>query len=80
LPKATLQEDVFNAALTYAAGKGWRDQLLLVFENPGPGMDVPVPVIGNLGTPTFWEAYWNISGWVTDRNCHFRFFGVLKGN
>ncbi len=58
LSKNTLQEDVFNAALTYAASQGWKEQLVLVFNDPGPGP--------RFGAPTFWEAYWNVSGWVVE--------------
>lgn len=52
--KKRLHEEVFNAALAYAAATGRRGDVLLVLKDPGPG----------LLAPTFWEAYWNISGWV----------------
>jgi hypothetical protein len=51
-----MQEEVFNAALAYAAGKGWKGDVVLVFKDPGPG----------ILTPTYWEMYWNISEWVVD--------------
>ena len=51
-----MREQVFNSALAYAAGKGWKGDVVLVFNEPGPGVL----------TPTFWELYWNISGWVVD--------------
>ena len=51
-----MREEVFNSALAYAAGKGWKGDVVNVFNDPGPGVF----------TPTFWEMYWNISGWVVD--------------
>lgn len=51
-----LREEIFNAALAYAAASGRRGDALLVLRNPGPG----------IFAPTFWEAYWNVSGWVLD--------------
>ena len=51
-----MREEVFNSALAYAAGKGWKGDVVLVLKDPGPGVF----------TPTFWEMYWNISGWVVD--------------
>ncbi len=51
-----MQEEVFNSALAYAAGKGWKGDVVLVFNDPGPG----------IFTPTYWEMYWNISEWVVD--------------
>jgi len=49
-------DQVFNSALAYAAGKGWKADVVNVFADPGPG----------IFTPTFWEMYFNISGWVVD--------------
>jgi hypothetical protein len=54
--RTSLQEQVFNGALAYAAGKGWRSDIVNVFNDPGPGII----------SPTFWEMYWNVSGWVVD--------------
>jgi hypothetical protein len=54
--RAAMQEEVFNSALAYAGGKGWKSDVLNVFNDPGPG----------IFTPTFWEMYWNISQWVVD--------------
>lgn len=51
-----IKEEVFNSALAYAAGKGWRGDVINVFNDPGPG----------IVTPTFWEMYSNISEWVVD--------------
>src|SRR5262249_42538740 len=51
-----MQQEVFNAALAYAAGKGWKGDVVNVFNDPGPG----------IVTPTFWEMYWNISEWTVD--------------
>jgi hypothetical protein len=53
--KAMLQE-VFNSALAYASGKGWKSDVLNVFANPRPG----------IFAATFWEMYWNNSEWVVD--------------
>lgn len=52
--RSALQGEVMAAALAYAAANGRRGDVLLVNQDPGPGVF----------TPTFWEAYWNISGWV----------------
>jgi hypothetical protein len=51
-----MAEPAFNAALAYAAASGRRGDVLLVLQNPGPG----------IFAPSFWEAYWNVSGWVLD--------------
>jgi hypothetical protein len=56
--KTALQEQVFNSALAYAAGTGHRGDVLLVLKDPRLGLSI--------GAPTFWEAYWNISGWVVE--------------
>jgi hypothetical protein len=49
-------DEVFNSALAYAGGKGWKGDVVNVFADPGPG----------IVAPTFWEMYFNISGWVVD--------------
>ncbi len=54
--RQAMTEQVFNAALAYAAGKGWRSDVINVLNDPGPGIIAP----------TFWEMYWNISEWVVD--------------
>lgn len=54
--RKALQGEIFNAALAYAAATGHRSDVLLVLKDPGPG----------LLAPTFWEMYWNVSGWVLD--------------
>ncbi len=51
-----IKEEVFNSALAYAAGKGWRGDVINVFNDPRPGLVVP----------TFWEMYMNNSEWVVD--------------
>jgi predicted transcriptional regulator len=50
------QEEVFNAALAYAVSKKWIADVGLVLKEPGPGFL----------TPTYWDLYWNVSGWVCD--------------
>jgi hypothetical protein len=54
--RTAMTEEVFNSALAYAAGKGWRGDVINVLNDPGPGFT----------TPTFWEMYWNNSEWVVD--------------
>ncbi len=54
--RAAMTGEVFNAALAYAAGKGWKGDVVNVLQNPGPG----------IVAPTFWEMYFNVSGWVID--------------
>jgi Domain of unknown function (DUF4157) len=44
-----MRQEVFNSALAYAGLKGWREQVLLVLKDPGPG----------IFSPTHWEMYWN---------------------
>jgi hypothetical protein len=51
-----LREEVFNAALAYAASKKWIADVGLVLNEPGPGFLAP----------TYWDLYWNVSGWVCD--------------
>jgi hypothetical protein len=55
---------VFNAALAYAAASGRKGDVFLVLKDQGP--DYNFLDIFGLHTPNFWEAYWNISGWVVD--------------
>ncbi|MGC9524276.1 MAG: hypothetical protein ACP5D7_01910 [Limnospira sp.] len=51
-----LQEQVFNAALAYAAATGRRGDVVLLLANPAPDI---------LGlTPR--QAYWNVARWVVD--------------
>src|SRR5262249_25553526 len=54
--RGIFRQEVFNGALAYAAGTGRRLDVVNVLNDPGPG----------ILAPTFWEAYWNISGWVVD--------------
>jgi hypothetical protein len=51
-----MTEQVFNSALAYAAGKGWKGDVISVMKDPGPGLVIP----------SFWEMYWNNSKWVVD--------------
>ena len=51
-----VREQVFNAALAYAAVSGKRVDVVNVIREPGPGVIIP----------TFWEMYWNASGWALD--------------
>jgi hypothetical protein len=46
----------FDAALAYVAGKGRRDQVMLVRQDQGP------PLVGD----NHWELYYNVTGWVAD--------------
>jgi hypothetical protein len=54
--RRAMTDQVFNAALAYAAGKGWKSDVVNVFSDPGPG----------IFAPTVWEEYFNISGWVVE--------------
>lgn len=54
--RADMQGEVMNAALAYAAAKGHRGDVVNVLSDPGPG----------IVRTTFWEMYWNVSGWVLD--------------
>jgi hypothetical protein len=54
--RADMQGEVMNAALAYAAAKGHRGDVVNVLSDPGPG----------IARTTFWEMYWNVSGWVLD--------------
>jgi hypothetical protein len=54
--RKTMTQEVFSSALAYAAGKGWKTDVVNVFDKPGPG----------IVAPTFWEMYWNNSEWVVD--------------
>jgi hypothetical protein len=58
--RSDMQGEIMQAALAYAAAKGRRSDVLLVLKDPGPG----------ILTPTFWEMYWNASGWVLDEFLH----------
>lgn len=60
-----LRGEVFNGALAYAAANGHRSDLVNVQSNPGPGLHLEIFQF-DLGTPTFWEAYYNISGWALE--------------
>jgi hypothetical protein len=64
--RKALQNEVFNSALAYAAANGHKGDILNVYNNLGPGFRTDLPVFGDIGTPTFWESYSNISGWVVD--------------
>jgi hypothetical protein len=52
--RAEMQGEIMNAALAHAAATGHRSDIINVDADPGPGIFVP----------TFWEMYWNASGWV----------------
>ncbi len=54
--RSALREEVFNSALAYDAAHGWNADVVNVLSDPGPG----------IFTPTFWEMYWNVSGWTVD--------------
>lgn len=54
--REALRQEVFNAALAYAASQGKKGEVALVLKDPGPG----------LFTPTHWEMCWNVSGWTVD--------------
>lgn len=60
-----LRGEVFNGALAYAAANGHRSDVINVQKNPGPGFHLEISNF-DLGTPTFWEAYYNVSGWVLE--------------
>ena len=51
-----VREQIFNAALAYAAASRKRSDVVNVLAEPRPGVVIP----------TFWEMYWNASGWVLD--------------
>jgi hypothetical protein len=51
-----MQGEIMSAALAYAAGQGYRGDIVNVLAKPQPG----------IFAPTFWEMYWNVSGWVLD--------------
>ena len=54
--RSDMQREIMQAALANAAAKGHRSDVLAVLEDPAPGFV----------KPTFWEMYWNASGWVLD--------------
>jgi hypothetical protein len=58
--RSDMRGEIMQAALAYAAAKGRRGDVVLVLKDPGPGF----------ATPTFWEMYWNASGWVLDEFLH----------
>jgi hypothetical protein len=58
--RSDMKGEIMQAALAYAAALGRRDDVILVLKDPGPGF----------ATPTFWEMYWNASGWVLDEFLH----------
>jgi hypothetical protein len=63
--KSALQTEVMNAAQAYMAGKGRKADVALVAKEPYEGSHFSL--FGyDLGTPTFWEMYHNVSGWTVD--------------
>jgi hypothetical protein len=54
--RADMQGEIMSAALAYAAASGRRSDVVAVLADPGPGII----------TPTFWELYWNVSGWTLE--------------
>jgi Putative peptidoglycan binding domain/D-alanyl-D-alanine carboxypeptidase len=54
--RADMQGEVMSAALAYAAAQGHRTDVIAALKDPGPGTF----------SPTFWEMYWNASGWVLE--------------
>ncbi len=64
--KIDIQEEIFNSAIAVAVSIKQITDVALIFKDPGPGPSLKLPFIGDIGTPTFWEMYWNVSGWVTD--------------
>ena len=54
--RSDMQREIMQAALAYAAAKGHRGDVVAVLADPTPGFVAP----------TFWEMYWNASGWVLD--------------
>jgi lysozyme len=54
--RAEMRSEIMAAALAYAAAKGSRGDVVNVLAEPRPG----------IFTPTFWELYWNVSGWALD--------------
>ncbi len=60
-----LKGEVFNGGLAYAAANGHRADIVNVQSKPGPGLRFEVFDF-DFGAPTFWEAYYNISGWVLE--------------
>lgn len=64
--KIDIQEEIFNSALAVAVSIKEIQDIALIFKDPGPGPTIKLPFIGDIGTPTYWEMYWNVSGWVTD--------------
>lgn len=61
-----IQEQIFNSAIAVAISMKWLSDVALIFNDPGPGPSLKLPFIGDVGTPTYWEMYWNVSGWVTE--------------
>lgn len=64
--KSAWMEEVFNSSLGYAGGKGWVADVASIVLDPGPGLHLVLPIFGDIGSPTIWEAYWNVTGWVVD--------------
>ncbi|MCB9495769.1 MAG: glucosaminidase domain-containing protein [Fibrobacteria bacterium] len=69
----TWKQEVYNSALGYAGGQVYKGKEPLwaidvgdVILNPVPGWTFELPVLGDIGVPTWWEAYQNVSGWVVD--------------
>jgi hypothetical protein len=61
-----IQEEIFNSAIAVAVSIKEIQDVALIFNDPGPGPTLKLPFIGEIGTPTYWEMYWNVSGWVTE--------------
>lgn len=54
--KSRVVNESFEAAMAYVAGKGHKDQVLLVKSDPGP----------KLAGANHWELYYNVSKWSAD--------------
>lgn len=54
--RSRVLNESFEAAMAYVAGKGRKDQVLLVKSDPGP----------QFGGANHWELYFNVSGWCAD--------------
>jgi hypothetical protein len=52
----TMRNEIMNCAVADAAATGHRNDVVLIFQDPRPGVV----------TPTFWEMYRNAAGWVLD--------------
>jgi hypothetical protein len=61
-----LQDEVFKAAMAYAAAKGWLSDIDQIYSKPRPGFHLDIPHIGRIDEYSLWELYFNNSTWVID--------------